>query len=251
MADKSDGGTVALQQLDVVLAENTKPVISEAEKTRHFMEVLYGEPIAKKILQKDDSSAGEAGLTADTMQKSEPDGPLETEKVGPGTKLAKNPERKVLVSSPQPSPPPGGEEETLVASGHEPAAGTTHPSASGGAQGTARPTEPSESKQVEIKSENPPRRVRRDRRTARNLQSCDAGRLKVTRRLTGPGISEEIRYDPARTVCSIRFNQGADSCKLSPCLILLPLLDVRTSASPRFSIASPAGASLSSMTSRG
>jgi len=153
----SDGGTVALQELDVALAENTKPVISEAEKTLHFMRTLFGEPpphVVDKILNR----------------KSEPDGPPQTNEEAPsGVAPEANDEMRMQNEETEvPSPPhpnvdsfapahsalrppalpdsfccfpsskslPRGGEGTRAASRHESASGCEHHTIDDGAQGS-------------------------------------------------------------------------------------------------------------------
>jgi hypothetical protein len=131
----SDGGTVALQRLDAALTENTEPEVSEAEKTRYFMEVMFGmqpkthpEPPAKPVLPSDTPSSPSGVAPSPNaeggMQKSEPDGLPEAEKLS--------------LLTPALSSFSEEREKTLPASSHEPTSGGI------------------ESNQVEIKSENAP-----------------------------------------------------------------------------------------------
>jgi hypothetical protein len=136
----SDGGTVALQQLDAALAENTEPEVSEAEKTRYFMEVMFGmqpvttppaEPLAKPGLATDAPSAGEAGLTIDTLKTEDPSPPSG---VAPMQKAEDGDES--TTSPPHPNLLPRGGEGTRAASGGEPVAVSEPPA------GPVLPSEP-------------------------------------------------------------------------------------------------------------
>jgi hypothetical protein len=62
----SDGATAALQKLDAVLEKNTKPVITESEKTLHFMRTLFGDQMPAHVVEKYEKQiAKERGLTGD------------------------------------------------------------------------------------------------------------------------------------------------------------------------------------------
>ncbi|HTB83615.1 MAG TPA: hypothetical protein VK742_08175 [Candidatus Sulfotelmatobacter sp.] len=184
MADKSDGGTIALQQLDVALAEKTKPVISEAEKTRHFMEVLFGiQPVTSVP---EPQGGGESGADAPSGGVREPEPSGNAKIVGnsnmtsagniaaSGTDALRRSEAGGTPALPGDQTKDAG--QPISTDGRREVKGDHDPAGESSCGSQTRA--PGESDQIQPESENPPRRVREGPPDSRNFKLVRSRRVE-------------------------------------------------------------------------
>jgi hypothetical protein len=189
----SDGGAVALQQLDVALAENTKPVITEAEKTLHFMRTLFGEPPAsylEEIERRKAEELGIAGAPSGGAPSEKAKGRRQKEKVRESGAIRPNPIQSksepagpsktneealsgvAPVQKSEPAGPPNANEEVRMQNEETEVPSPPHPdllprggegtrAAAGGepASGGTESKSQGGGQSIQPESENPPRRV--------------------------------------------------------------------------------------------